>query len=100
VLAHGAEAPPRAGQALCWLLWIRGRDARAVHLPAGILSSTVIDPCIHHPSNPHTPSQLPPDQDTRLRGATPSATTFDKAYILGRQVKKKAHKLEIRMFGG
>ncbi len=62
-----------------------------------------IQPNTSPPPPPHThthPYQLPPDQDTRLRGATPSATTFDKAYILGRQVKKKAHKLEIRMFGG
>lgn len=47
----------------------------------GVLHAHISTPPFHR-----APKQLPPDQDARPRGATPSYATFDKDYILGRQV--------------
>lgn len=57
--------------------------------PAPLLSES---PHLHiHNRTLHPTQQLPPEQDARLRGATPSNASFEKDYILGRQLGSGAY---------
>lgn len=79
-----APARKRASRQLCSSARIGARSALLSN-PAG--RSPVSRTPAHPLKTQNTRAQLPPEQDPRLRGATPSGSTFDKDYILGRQVR-------------